>query len=181
MATSNRLQALNLNLVGSSRPRLSPLGAALLLAALMVLGQVVASAWEIEQEAQRLTLRQQHQQRSQSSAGKSATPASLAASASQPASLARAQLLLPWDTVLHALERAASARVALLSMDAQADARRVRLSAEAKTMGEALAYVETLRSQAGIESVELVSHEEKPVDGVTLVRFALNLVWTAVP
>ena len=167
-----------LNINFQTAPRWgSPVVLALLVSAAAVFGLTVQSALEAGEALQNLQEKQRRGEKVKASA-----PRRLAtepkASAIQPATTqALAQLQVPWDAVLGELEQARSKDVALLSMEAQGAARRVRIQAESKTMANALQYLAALRDLPQVESAELTSHEEKAVNGVAVLRFMVDLQW----
>jgi hypothetical protein len=87
------------------------------------------------------------------------------------------QLQLPWDALLQDLETLADPSVALLSLDAQGQAHTLRLTGEAKTMAEVLAYVGRLRALPSLDAVQLTSHEEKLAGNVKVIRFTVDATW----
>lgn len=95
------------------------------------------------------------------------------------AALAMAQLQLPWDALLHELEVQVDPAVALLSIEAQGQARSLRLSGEAKNMADVVVFVTRLRQSASVSAATLSSHEEKMAGPVKVLRFNLDVTWKA--
>jgi Tfp pilus assembly protein PilN len=89
------------------------------------------------------------------------------------------QLRLPWGAILHEIETRTGPDVALLNMEAQGPTRTLRLTGEAKTMTDVLAYLSRLRESGLIESANLTHHEEKQVGAVSIIRFSLDATWKA--
>lgn len=88
----------------------------------------------------------------------------------------------PWDAVLRGIEQNTDASVSLLSLDAQGAAGLWRLSGEAHSVADALAYAERLRVLSLLRSVDLVAHEWRAAregQGPTVLRFTLELRWSA--
>lgn len=85
----------------------------------------------------------------------------------------------PWDSLLREIELAVDARVALLSVDTDATARRTRIIAEAKTIDDALAFAARLRESPLIDAVLLLAHESKKSQAIPVVGFTLQLEWSA--
>lgn len=90
---------------------------------------------------------------------------------------ASAALAHPWGRLLNELERLAEPGIALLGFEAQGAARQLRITAEAKTMAEVVAYVESLRLSPVARSVVLGSHEALTQDGVSVIRFSVDVGW----
>ena len=67
--------------------------------------------------------------------------------------------------------------VALLAFEAQGASRQLRITAEAKTMAEVVVYVESLRLSPVAQSVVLGSHEVVTQDGVSVIRFSVDVGW----
>ena len=88
------------------------------------------------------------------------------------------ELRTPWGAVLGELELASDATVALLDVTTTAQGRMLRLTAEAKTMSDALAYVGRLRASPWRDSVHLSGHEAKQAAGVPVVRFSVDAAWS---
>ena len=91
------------------------------------------------------------------------------------------QLRRPWGGLLGEIEGISSPAVALLSMESQGQTRSLRMSGEAKTMSDVVAYVNRLRQLSLVESVYLSQHEEKQSGGVSVIRFSLDAVWRPLP
>ena len=89
-----------------------------------------------------------------------------------------AQLDAAWHPLLQSLEQQALPDVALLQLDVSASAHTVRLIGEAKTMDDALHYVNGLQKVAQLRNVALQSHEEKLVGASSVVRFTVSADWS---
>lgn len=94
---------------------------------------------------------------------------------------ARSQLRLPWNGLLTELDLASSPNVALLSVESQGQTRELRMSGEAQSMTDVVAYVNQLRQSPLLESVYLSQHETKKSGPVDLIRFSLNATWRTTP
>lgn len=99
-------------------------------------------------------------------------PAGVTANARVGASLAH-----PWGRLLKELEQRAEPGIALLGFEAQGAARQLRITAEARTMAEVVVYVESLRLSPVASSVVLGSHEVVTQDGVSVIRFSVDVGW----
>ena len=89
------------------------------------------------------------------------------------------QLDAPWHPLLQALEQQALPDVALLQLDVSAPAHTLRLIGEAKTMDDAVHYVNGLQQLKQLRNVALQSHEEKVIGATTVVRFTVSADWSA--
>ena len=183
------MQALGFNFAGHRRLA-SPLGLLLLAAGAAAAAVVGLDYLEASEELARVQTRHERMVRLDSAArpGKrmAALPAIATAASSAAGDAANAastvmrvtqQLQLPWDALLQDLETLDSPTVALLSLDAQGQARTLRLTGEAKSMGEALAYVGRLRALPSLDAALLTSHEEKLAGTVKVIRFTVDATW----
>jgi hypothetical protein len=90
------------------------------------------------------------------------------------------ELATPWSQLLAELERAStdtSGNVAVLSIEPDHAKHRVRVTAEARTLGLALAYVQRLRKTQVLHYPMLDSHEIKVDDPDHPVRFQISADW----
>jgi heme exporter protein D len=170
----------NLNINFQTAPRWgSPVALALLVSAAAVFGLTVQSAWEADEALQKLQEKQRRGEKAKASAPRRLAAEPKAAAIQPSTTQALAQLQVPWDAVLGELEQAGNKNVALLSIEAQGAARRVRIQAESKSMANALQYLAALRDLPLVQSAELTSHEEKAVNGIAVLRFMVDLQWKA--
>ena len=91
------------------------------------------------------------------------------------------ELATPWSQLLAELEHASSDKsgdVALLSIEPDHLKHRVRVTAEARTLDLALAYVQRLRKTQVLHYPMLDSHEIKADDKDHPVRFQLSADWS---
>ena len=89
----------------------------------------------------------------------------------------RAQLNTPWDVVLREIATRAGPSVALLELEAQGQTRSLRITGEAKTMSDVVAFVGRLRESKIIETANLSRHEEVMSASVKVIRFSLDANW----
>lgn len=82
-----------------------------------------------------------------------------------------------WQPVLSAVENAVDAKVAILDLNQEGAARRLRISAEARTIEDALAMAERLRSSGKFADVMLSSHENRKSTGIDVLGFTLLANW----
>jgi hypothetical protein len=86
---------------------------------------------------------------------------------------------LPWDELFMALETAASDKVALASIEPDANKGTVTISGDGKDYLAALSYVSNLSRSEGLERVQLVRHEQqKANDPNSPVTFAVSAAWS---
>jgi Tfp pilus assembly protein PilN len=90
-----------------------------------------------------------------------------------------AQMTLPWDTLFRELEAAAVQDVALLSIQPDADTRKLRLTGEARKYPDVLAYVASLEERPALANVFLIGHEMKQTVPQRPVAFSLVAEWSA--
>lgn len=91
------------------------------------------------------------------------------------------ELATPWSQLLAELEHASSDKsddVAVLSIEPDHVKHRVRVTAEARTLELALAYVQRLRKTQVLHYPMLDSHEIKADDKDHPVRFQLSADWS---
>jgi hypothetical protein len=109
-----------------------------------------------------------------------AADARIALSAQQAA----LDLATPWTQLLSELEQAGKetqGQVALLGVEPDHARHNVRVSAEARTLALALAYVERLQSSRSIQYPMLDRHEIRADDAQHPVRFDLTGEWRDAP
>jgi hypothetical protein len=89
-----------------------------------------------------------------------------------------ASLNLPWAALFARLEALKVPQVSLLSLQPEAaTARRIRITAEARRLEDALDYVAQAAATPGLANVHLVSHETAAEGERAVLRFALTLDW----
>ena len=91
------------------------------------------------------------------------------------------ELGTPWSQLLAELENASgdtSGNVALLSVEPDHAKHRVRVTAEARTLELALAYVQRLRKAPVLRYPMLDSHELRKEDKDHPVRFQVSADWS---
>jgi len=89
------------------------------------------------------------------------------------------QLNLPWRDLAAALGEATPASIALLALEPDARRRTLRISAEARSSDEMLAYITRLQAEQWFTSVVLVRHEVMEQDPNRPLRFQLSVQWEA--
>ena len=183
------MRSLAVNFVPSRRP-VTLLGGVVLTAGLVLTGMVFVDFLDARAELERV---EQRHNRLKVAAAKPRVAAgaplksSMTASATAPVSgrdeaVAAArlatQLNLPWDLVLREIESLGDPSVALLSVEAQGQARKIRITGEAKAMDDIVSYVSRLRQSRVIEAAHLAGHEVKLIGVVNLTRFSVDAVWS---
>lgn len=87
------------------------------------------------------------------------------------------RLTLPWIDLFRAVESAGSSRVALLSLEPDAQKKTLRIVAEAKDKTDMLAYVNKLNQDQGLTNVHLVDHQLQTQLPGQPVRFSAQASW----
>jgi len=173
------MQLLEINF--AKRPRtVSSVGVLLCLAGLAVAAAVLIDYLDARAAFERAELRQtrmQRIQRTDAMASRRVTPASAARADAPVVQRAITQLGLPWARLLQEIETHANSSIALLGIEGQGLARSARITGEARTMGDVVAYIQHLRESPLISAATLSGHEEKVDGAVKLVRFTLELAW----
>lgn len=158
----------------------SPLGLLLFAVGVVTMGIVITDYGDAHEELQRVEtqharlLRQMRHdavpRRQESSSSKVQTDA-------KTAERVFSQLNLPWNVLLRELENIADPDIALLSIESQGQARTLRLTGEAKTINDVVAYVTRLRESPQIVAATLSGHEEKQAGAIQVIRFSLDIDW----
>lgn len=87
------------------------------------------------------------------------------------------QLNLPWRDLAEAVRDATPASVALLALDPDAKRRTLRITAEARTSDDMLAYVTQMQAVGLFSSVVLTRHEVMEQDPNRPLRFQISAQW----
>ncbi|MDH5540193.1 MAG: hypothetical protein OEY03_12385 [Rhizobacter sp.] len=87
------------------------------------------------------------------------------------------KLVTPWSGLLESLESTPSQSVALLSVEPSVSKRNLRLTAEARTLPDMLAYLGALQKDDRLSSVILLSHQVQAQVPGTPVRFQIQAGW----
>jgi hypothetical protein len=111
------------------------------------------------------------------------TPREIEAEAQEfkSAQLALQRLLVRWEDLFSALESTRADGVALLAIEPDPGKSVVKLTAEAKTPEDMLAYVERLQGSGGFGDVVLASHQIKVSDPLQPMRFVVLASWVKQP
>ncbi len=88
-------------------------------------------------------------------------------------------LAVPWAGLFQAIESADARGLGVMSLVPNARTRALRLSGEARSVPELLAYVDRLAAQRSLEQVRLEGYETVKRDGVDVVSFTLAATWGA--
>jgi hypothetical protein len=91
------------------------------------------------------------------------------------------ELAAPWSLLLQELEAASRdvGGVAVLAVEPDRDKGKLRVTAEAKNLNEALTYIERLQQSRALKFPMLDSHEIRTDDKDQPVRFQLSAEWRA--
>ena len=162
---------------------MSPVGAALLLLGAASLGAILLEYRTEEQKREGLELRLTAATRANTPApapGEAIAQARILVSAQQAAR----DLATPWTRLLAELEQASKdsqGQVSLLGVQPDHAKHNVRISAEARTLALAVAYVQRLQTSRSIEYPMLDRHEIRADDAQHPVRFELTGAWRDQP
>jgi Tfp pilus assembly protein PilN len=88
-------------------------------------------------------------------------------------------LMTPWADLLESLESVPVQTVAVLSIEPSVSKHTIRITAEARTAPDMLAYLGALQREPRLSSVVLVSHQVQVQAPGAPVRFQLRAVWGA--
>jgi hypothetical protein len=83
------------------------------------------------------------------------------------------QLSLPWGRLFQAVESAATKQVALIALQPESTRGVMRITAEARDLGEALEFVRRLSATRQLRGVHLASHQIQIDDPQRPVRFVV--------
>jgi Tfp pilus assembly protein PilN len=89
------------------------------------------------------------------------------------------QLNLPWRGLHDAVQAATPASIALLALEPDAKKSTVRITAEAKSSDDMIAYVEQLERIEWFTTVLLARHEINEQDPNRPIRFQVDAQWRA--
>ena len=87
------------------------------------------------------------------------------------------RLRAPWPDLLEQLDGLAQLPVAILDLAAEGRGRALRLTGEAKTIDDMLAFVEKLRQSRRLDEVLLERHEPRKVGAIEVVAFTVRANW----
>jgi Tfp pilus assembly protein PilN len=89
------------------------------------------------------------------------------------------QLNLPWRALHDAVQAGTPSSIALLALEPDAKKSSVRITAEAKSSDDMIAYVEQLQKGEWFSAVTLARHEINEQDPNRPIRFQLDAQWRA--
>lgn len=164
----------------------APRGAWALLPAIVALGfSVFTTAIDYRRQADAVErLRAQAQARTAQSALKPvAAPQRAPVPEAQAGAVNAAvlQLNLPWRGLHDAIQAATPAGIALLALEPDAKKSSVRITAEAKSSDDMIAYVARLQDVDWFSAVLLARHEINEQDPNRPIRFQVDAQWRAAP
>jgi Tfp pilus assembly protein PilN len=87
------------------------------------------------------------------------------------------QLNLPWRALHDAVQAGTPSNIALLALEPDARKSMLRITAEAKTSDDMIAYVEQLQKSEWFGGVLLSRHEVNEQDPNRPIRFQLDAQW----
>jgi Tfp pilus assembly protein PilN len=88
------------------------------------------------------------------------------------------RLALPWDALFDAIEGADARTLALLAIEPNARDGTVRISGEARSFSDLLAYIDRLAAQAGLSQVHLQNYEWQARGAARVVSFQVMARWS---
>jgi len=91
------------------------------------------------------------------------------------------QLTLPWAQLIDSLERAATAEVAVLHIQPDAQNRVLRVSAEARREGQMLEYLRRLEGTGSFAEVHLISHQVREEAAGRPIQFSVQASFKGKP
>lgn len=111
------------------------------------------------------------------------------AAAPDPKELAKARavrqvsqsLMTPWGDLLESLESVPVQSVAVLSIEPSVSKRSIRITAEARSAQDMLAYLGALQREPRLSAVVLASHQVQVQAPGAPVRFQVRATWGAAP
>lgn len=86
-------------------------------------------------------------------------------------------LALPWDALFRSIESADARGLGVMSLVPDARTHLLRLSGEARSVPELLAYVDRLAALAALQDVHLEGYETVVRDGAGVVSFTVAATW----
>jgi hypothetical protein len=87
------------------------------------------------------------------------------------------QLAVPWDALFRSIESADARGLGVMSLVPNARLRAIRLSGEARSVPDLLAYVDRLAALRTLDEVRLEGYETVLRDGVDVVSFTVAASW----
>lgn len=91
------------------------------------------------------------------------------------------QLALPWATLIHTLEDAATKDVAILQLQPDAQQRLLRVTAEARHQEAMLEYLRQLAVAKALLNVHLVNHQVQVDNPQRPIQFSVQASFTGAP
>ena len=152
--------------------------AALSLLGLAVGLQLGLAAWRYQAHHERLTASQQLNAQTEIAGARIANAPPSAAQAQEAARVQAmlAQLAVPWEDLLSAIEAARTQSITIESIQPQAQEGTVSINANAADFSAVAGFIQRLEQQERLQNVTLVS-ETRPDSSAGLLRFALSAQW----
>lgn len=161
----------------ADRPRSSWVGWVAVLAAALLVGDALWHARALGHHAERLEAAAREPASAPTRAPRRDAAAERELARSE---LVARRLSLPWDELFRAIESASGQRVALLSIDPDAQAGRVTITGEAADQRAVVAYLGRLAGMPQLRRVHLLRHEVQD-EAPQAVRFVMSAEWRAQP
>lgn len=163
-----------------TRPPHAPIGWTLLLAGVLTAAGLLyehsALRAALETREDRIATLEKNRARTQKNV-RAAPPDAAQQSEIRRANSVIDELNLPWAALFGAVESASDGAIALLSIQPDAQKQLVRITGEAKTLDDVLAYIERLQEDTQLTNASLLSHEIRQQDAEKPIRFTLTANW----
>lgn len=172
--------ALHLDFVAApARPLLAwvclAAGAALLVVAADRYAEAEEQVLQAEQQLSRL--QRQHKELLAGSAARSTAKDSRSQGYQREQKLLDEAARGDWKQALTAVEASLGKEVAILALNQEGGGRSLRITAEARNIGDALAFAERLRVNGKFSEVLLGSHDQRNSTGIPVLGFTLRASW----
>lgn len=161
-----------------------PLVMLLAAAGVLLCASAAYASWQITQQ-QRLRaaeleqLRQRAAAQAQAQRPREVAQVAIAPAQAQFVNSAIGQLNLPWRELQDAVLAATPRQIALLALEPEPRKQLLKLTAEAKSSDDMVAYVAALKQQELFTSVSLMRHEINEQDANRPLRFQVEAIWLA--
>lgn len=180
------MKTTHLRLEFSPRAReISALGAVILLVSVCALVAIAVQLGlklaDNARQAQRLAALEEQLGQSKAKGSRTRPPDPGEVARLRAARQVASQLTTPWADLLDSLESSPVKSVALLSIEPSVNRRSIRLTAEARSLEEMLAYLSALQQDGRLSAAVLVSHQVQVQSPGSPVRFQIQAGWGTAP
>lgn len=161
----------------ATRPPPPRWGLALLAVGLAACGAVALDYLAAASDLAALNERLLSLERRSARQGTAPTQAAAGEAAARQAGEAARQLRRPWDSLLRDLEGAVTPEVALLAVEPDATRQQLRISGEARKLGDALDFIRRLEKAPRLQRPTLSGHQTRQGEGGPVVAFTILAGW----